>query len=108
MKKKVRFLVMFLLLIVTFTTAIPVKAKEETASTEDNLNLDVIYVIDGSGSMERADPKYMAPEAGKLFTELCASSAEGSRAGFVYYSHVLLQSVGLTDLSKGKDALQKI
>ena len=107
MKKKVRFLVMFLLLIVTFTTAIPVKAKEETASTEDNLNLDVIYVIDGSGSMERADPKYMAPEAGKLFTELCASSAEGSRAGFVYYSHVLLQSVGLTDLSKGKDALQK-
>lgn len=76
MKKKVRFLVMFLLLIVTFTTAIPVKAKEETASTEDNLNLDVIYVIDGSGSMERADPKYMAPEAGKLFTELCASSAE--------------------------------
>ena len=67
---------MLLLLVVTCVTGIPVKAEGATPSTEDNLNLDVIYVIDGSGSMERADPEYMAPTAGKLFTELCASSAE--------------------------------
>ena len=72
MKKTARFLVMLLLLVVTCVTGIPVKAEEATPSTEDNLNLDVIYVIDGSGSMERADPEYMAPAAGKLFTELCA------------------------------------
>ena len=73
MKKTARFLVMLLLLVVTCVTGIPVKAEEATPSTEDNLNLDVIYVIDGSGSMERADPEYMAPTAGKLFTELCLS-----------------------------------
>lgn len=107
MKKTARFLVMLLLLVVTCVTGIPVKAEEATPSTEDNLNLDVIYVIDGSGSMERADPEYMAPTAGKLFTELCAFSAEGTRAGYVYYSHVILDSVGLTDLSTGKDTLKK-
>ena len=33
--------------------------------------------------------------------------AEGTRAGYVYYSHVILDSVGLTDLSTGKDTLKK-
>ena len=94
-------------MVVTCVTGIPVKAEEATPSTEDNLNLDVIYVIDGSGSMERADPEYMAPTAGKLFNRTVCIQCRGTRAGYVYYSHVILDSVGLTDLSTGKDTLKK-
>ncbi|MDR0273230.1 MAG: VWA domain-containing protein [Clostridiales bacterium] len=57
------------------------------ASTFGPQDLDVIFVIDNSGSMNSADPRQIARTAVNLFID----SAEGSdsRIGFVFYSHTV-------------------
>lgn len=67
-------------------------------STADNMNFDVIFAIDGSGSMKKSDQLKLRLTAGRLFTELAASDT--SRAGFVQFSNVIMDSAGLTNLAK--------
>lgn len=77
-------------------------ATEETSGagqqmTSDNMNFDVIFAIDGSGSMKKSDALKLRLTAGRLFTELASSNT--ARAGFVQFTNVIMDSAGLTDLS---------
>ncbi|MBR2283425.1 MAG: VWA domain-containing protein [Ruminococcus sp.] len=60
-------------------------------------NLDVVFVLDGSGSMETADKNKLAAEMVGLFIRFC--DFETCRAGFVEYSHELVAEHELTDMS---------
>ena len=51
---------------------------------EANLAIDVVFVIDGSGSMVKSDPDKIAMEACKLFSDMCDYGE--ARAGFVVFS----------------------
>jgi len=59
-------------------------------------DLDVIFVIDGSGSMNFADPDGLAKVAANLFIDM--NEGTDSRAGYVLYSHVIREQRDLTDL----------
>lgn len=73
------------------------QAAETQQSTSDNMNFDVVFAIDGSGSMKKSDALKLRLTAGRLFTELAASDT--SRAGFVQFTNVIMDSQALTDLS---------
>ena len=72
---------------------------EEVAqqTTADNMSFDVIFAIDGSGSMKKSDALKLRLTAGRLFTEMTYSNT--SRAGFVQFTNIIMDSQGLTDLS---------
>ena len=108
MKKLQNILLAFL--VMTMIVCLPgnaVWAAEEQAAdsqtdssqqmTSDNMNFDVIFAIDGSGSMKKSDAMKLRLTAGRLFTEL--ASSDTSRAGFVQFTNVIMDSAGLTDLS---------
>jgi hypothetical protein len=66
----------------------------------NEFDFDVMFVIDGSGSMAISDPKKSALLAINLFVDMCATS--NSRAGYVLYSHTLREFAPLTDISGAK------
>ena len=71
-----------------------------TTSQSDRIQelaFDVIFVIDGSGSMRNSDPDKIAVEAAKLFTDMCEYSS--SRVGYVVYTHKLVEKCDLTEIS---------
>ena len=70
-----------------------------TASADDgvNLALDVMFVIDGSGSMYSTDPNRIAMSACNLFSDMC--DYEQARAGYVVYSTEITHSYPLTPLN---------
>lgn len=67
------------------------------ASGEDQPALDVMFVIDGSGSMCRSDPNGIAKEACRLFSDMC--DYENTRAGYVFFSGAIRDSMPLTSLA---------
>ena len=80
---------------------------EGQPQTESNNNFDVIFVIDGSGSMKYSDEKKLRLGAGQLFTTLAASDT--SRAGYVQFTNIIMSEQGLTDLSsqESKEEFQR-
>ena len=81
---------------------------EEQNSDYNPQNIDVVYAIDGSGSMLHSDPEKLALTAGKLFTDLCGTSDRDTRAGLVFYSQKIEESLDLQSLQTSgvKDSLQ--
>ena len=96
--KKVSVIMMavFMLLLAFFSTVFA----QESAS-KGNMNFDVMFVIDASGSMLKSDPDNLRMVAGRLFTDLVA--LDTSRAGYVQFTNGILSSAGLTDLSTEKN-----
>lgn len=68
-------------------------------------DLDVIFVIDISGSMLYADPNRLALSASSLFIDMCEDS--DSRVGYVMYTHTILSSQPLTYISNFSAELKK-
>jgi len=66
------------------------------ANVPSQFDLDVILVIDHSGSMSWADPNKLALTAANLFIDMNFGS--DSRVGYVMYSHYIVAQRGLTDL----------
>lgn len=87
---KISFVLLTLLMIVTLGFTVCAFDGDDTA-------LDVMFVVDGSGSMPQNDPSYLVREACKLFVDICGSQV--SRAGFVVFDGFVSQSHPLTDLS---------
>ncbi|MCD8153207.1 MAG: VWA domain-containing protein [Clostridiales bacterium] len=104
--KKIRSILMaFLTFALVLSLPAEILRAEEDSSetvsvsqtTSDNLNYDVIFVIDGSGSMAQSDPQRQRLTAGQLFTELAASDT--SRAGYVQFTNYIKEEEELTELS---------
>lgn len=105
LKKSFLIIISFMLLLCMPGYA-AVAAEEQTVVeneqlTADNMNFDVVFAIDGSGSMKTSDALKLRLTAGRLFTELAASDT--SRAGYVQFTNVIMESAGLTELSSAEN-----
>lgn len=76
---------------------IPVNADAVRTSS----NMDVVLVIDVSGSMKKTDPDKIALEGAKLFVDMMENS--GSRVGLVAFSDKLVQVYNLTAVNVDSD-----
>ncbi len=98
MKKILTVLLAAVMLICMSVSAVWAEGEEVAQqTTADNMSFDVIFAIDGSGSMKKSDALKLRLTAGRLFTEMTYSNT--SRAGFVQFTNIIMDSQGLTDLS---------
>lgn len=98
MKKILTVLLAAVMLICMSVSAVWAEGEEVAQqTTADNMSFDVIFAIDGSGSMKKSDAVKLRLTAGRLFTEMTYSNT--SRAGFVQFTNIIMDSQGLTDLS---------
>lgn len=98
MKKILTVLLAAVMLICMSVSAVWAEGeKVAQQTTADNMSFDVIFAIDGSGSMKKSDALKLRLTAGRLFTEMTYSNT--SRAGFVQFTNIIMDSQGLTDLS---------
>ena len=65
-----------------------------------SMNLDVMFVIDASGSMLQSDPKKVALDAFNLFADMCD---ETCRVGYVVYTHKIKDSEDLTSINDNEN-----
>lgn len=98
MKKILTVLLAAVMLICMSVSAVWAEGEEVAQqTTADNMSFDIIFAIDGSGSMKKSDALKLRLTAGRLFTEMTYSNT--SRAGFVQFTNIIMDSQGLTDLS---------
>lgn len=98
MKKILTVLLAAVMLICMSVSAVWAEGEEVAQqTTADNMSFDVIFAIDGSSSMKKSDALKLRLTAGRLFTEMTYSNT--SRAGFVQFTNIIMDSQGLTDLS---------
>lgn len=95
------------LLACALLSCLPLAARAETQTGDANLALDVMFVIDGSGSMRYSDPNGIAKEACKLFADMC--DYEQARAGYVLFSSEITAYQPLTEMNSAglRDMLRK-
>ena len=60
-----------------------------------NMYLDVVFVLDSSGSMLESDPNRVAADAFSLFVDLCDDTCG---VGYTIYSHIIKESEKITTL----------
>lgn len=105
MKIKNKFFILILTIIFTYTFSfIPiVKAADVSPS-----NLDVIFVLDASGSMKESDPQEIRTEAIKMFVDMC--QLKGNRIGFIAYSDNIVRehNLDLVNSDKDKENIKKM
>ena len=99
MKKIKRLFAFTLALIIAMSCfCISVSAVESDAPDDNgNMELDVVFVLDSSGSMAESDPNRIAPDAFKLFVDLCDESCG---VGYTIYSEKIKESENITTLDK--------
>jgi Mg-chelatase subunit ChlD len=76
---------------------LPVFAED---TTDANMNLDVVFVIDASTSMKSSDPDQLAEEAATLFEQM---GDDTIRVGYVFYSHEIVAEQDLVSKSNAKE-----
>ena len=99
MKKIKRLFTFTLALIIAMSCfCISVSAVESDAPDDNgNMELDVVFVLDSSGSMAESDPNRIAPDAFKLFVDLCDESCG---VGYTIYSEKIKESENITALDQ--------
>ena len=98
MKKILTVLLAAVMLICMSVSAVWAEGEEVAQqTTADNMSVDVILAIDGREKKKKSDALKLRLTAGRLFTEMTYSNT--SRAGFVQFTNIIMDSQGLTDLS---------
>ncbi|WP_315120225.1 vWA domain-containing protein [uncultured Clostridium sp.] len=98
MKSKIKLNLIIMLMVIfqifsaSFTS---VKAAESSS------NLDVIFVLDASGSMKASDPEDIRIEAVKMFLDM--SQLKGNKVGLVAYSDNVVRAHNLNKMDSNDD-----
>lgn len=97
--KKIWIVILSLVLLMGLT--VPVSA------TADSKGMDVVIIIDTSGSMKSTDPEKTAIEAAKMFIDMI--KMQNSRVGIVGFSGSITKELPLTEVGTvaQKDSLKK-
>ena len=66
-------------------------------AAEYSPNFDVVFVIDGSDSMDQADPNGVSLEATKMFMDMCEYGS--TRVGYVLYRNTIKESSPLRSIA---------
>ena len=69
----------------------------ESVKNNGQMNLDVVFVLDASGSMTKSDPKKIAIDAYRMFVEMLDNTCG---IGYVVFSHELLDTGEIVDTSE--------
>lgn len=97
MKKAVSFLLSLILVAVIFPIS---STAEEMTKEKEYKALDLVVVVDSSGSMLSSDPERMAPDAVRMLTNMMP--AEDSRVGLISFNE---QPTVLTTTGGGEPTL---
>ncbi len=102
----VSLVVLLCMMLVCLAPALTVRAESEadTFQKEAEMNLDVVFVLDASGSMLTSDPKKVALDAFNLFVDLCDETCS---VGYVVYTEKIKDFSDLTSI-KNKSSLDRM
>jgi hypothetical protein len=67
----------------------------------DSSNMDVVFVLDSSGSMKQSDPEEIRTEAIKMFLDM--GQMQGNKAGLVAYSDSIVREHNLDTINSTED-----
>ncbi|MBU3144302.1 VWA domain-containing protein [Clostridium sp. CF012] len=95
-KKTNRLIAFIVVLLLQISCSLSVLAKSSGVS-----NLDVIFVLDASGSMKASDPHEIRTEAIKMFLDMC--EVDGNKVGLVAYSDNIVREHNLGDMNSAAD-----
>ena len=95
---------MMMTMILASLFSMNVNAEEEDDLDQAEMNLDVVFVLDASGSMLEADPNGIARDAFNLFVDLCDESCS---VGYDVYTEKIKASHSIVSL-KDKKNLQEV
>jgi Mg-chelatase subunit ChlD len=97
-KNKTKWTLLVVLIYVFGVVFIPfLEVKAGSASS----NMDVIFVLDSSGSMRESDPEEIRTEAIKMFLDM--SQIQGNKVGLVAYSDNIVREHNLDSISSSQD-----
>ncbi len=98
MIKKIKSILVITVILVFQLGSIPlVNAQNNTPSS----NLDVVFVLDSSGSMKESDPEEIRTEAIKMFLDM--SQVQGNKVGLVAYSDNVVREHNLDTINSSDD-----
>ena len=102
-KKNKRIMALLLIFIIQFINISIVKA-----DSLSNSNLDVVFLMDSSGSMKTSDPEELRVEAIKMFLDM--SLDQGNKFGLVAYSDNIVRehNVDLVKAQKDKESIKSM
>ncbi|WP_027623026.1 vWA domain-containing protein [Clostridium lundense] len=96
-KIKLTFITIIIFILQIFLNSFFVLVKAQTLSS----NLDVIFVLDASGSMKNSDPEDIRIEAIKMFLDM--AQLKGNKVGLVAYSDGIVREHNLSNIDSSED-----
>jgi len=93
--KRITALLLLSMLLVTISVY-PVMA-QSTFSDNDQKAMDLIIVLDRTGSLQQSDPHRLSQEAAKLMVDLMVQ--DGSKIGFVQYTDKVTDRLDIIDIN---------
>lgn len=99
--KKTLSVIVCLVILIVPCVSLSVSAETANAYNENGqMDLDIVFVLDASGSMLYSDPNKVALDAVNLFVDLCDESCS---VGYVVYSEKIVASNPITSLGSQKN-----